>query len=371
LGHNGCAVYIARLDIKALHDTISHAAVRMALVDAAARAGERNVVIASHVLRVVDKLLASFSFGSDVVVGARKILEERDPDGKVAWPADELKAFYRDPLTARMGLPQGSPVSDVLANLVLDGVDRAVLGDHADPDLLYLRYLDDVFIASPDRSECEAALERVTGALHKLGLIPHPPKAFDLPDAKYWAAKSVAPFPWAPTGQGLEWVGYLGYEIKFDGEIRIRKDTIRRHKDRLRETVARHQVEFDDQFAASAGDALSWFVTHAAGSVARLERALVRACVRPASRCWVNCFPLAVFGGKDLEEQARDLDRFRRVLLSRYRRHVEKQGRQVGVRLGKARGLRDHYRLSYHFNLLARFARPASVGSVPGALGQT
>ena len=371
LRHDSCVVHVARLDVKALHDTISHAVVRTALVDAAARAVERNVVIAPNVLRVVDKLLASFSFGPDVVVGARKILEERDPDGRVAWPADELKAFHRDPLTARMGLPQGSPVSDVLANLVLDGVDRPVLGDHADPDLLYLRHLDDIFIASTDESECQAALARVTAALHKLGLVPHPPKECGLSDAGYWSAKSVAPLPWAPRGTGREWVGYLGYEIKFDGEVRIRKDTIRRHKDRLRQTVASHEVEFDDQFAASGSDAVSWFVTHAAGSVAGLERALVRACVRPAARCWVNCFPLAGLGGEALAEQARDLDRFRRVLLSRYRRHVEEQGRQLGVPLGKVRSLRDHYRLSYHFNLLARFARRASVGSVPGALGQT
>ena len=167
-------------------------------------------------------------------------------------------------------------------------------------------------------------------ALRKLRLIPHPPKTFDVSDAAYWQAKSIAPTPWAPRGEGREWFGSLGYEIKFDGEVRIRRETIQRHKDHLRKMAARREAEFDERLAACGSGAARFFVTHAAGSVAGLERALVRACVRPAARCWVNCFPLAVFGGKDLEEQARALDRFRRVLLSRYRRHVEEQGRQLG-----------------------------------------
>ena len=71
---------------------------------------------------------------------------------------------------------------------------------------------------------------------------------------------------------------------------------------------------------------------------------------------WIRNFPLAALGGAALAEQAKNLDKFRRLLLSGYRLHVEGRGRQLGVTMGDVRGVRDHYRKSYYFNLVARFA---------------
>jgi hypothetical protein len=355
--HEEKVLWAAKLDVQRLHDTISHAAVRRALAQAVARAARRGVVIDWRVLRLIETLLASYSFGADVVTAASKILRGKDPHGTVSWPLEALKEFHPDPLTAGIGLAQGSPFSDILANLLLDVVDRAVLGDGLDRDLFYVRWMDDLVVVHTSRAACEAAVKRAMEALHKLELIPHEPKTFDPSDVAYWRAKSIGPTPWAPRGKGREWFGVLGYEIKFDGEVRIRRETLQRHKSRLRRMVDRRQNEFDGRLTALGGGAATWFVREAARGVARLERDLAGACMlrRP---CWIRCFPLAALGGEALARQARDLDRFRRLLLSRYRRHVKEQ---MGVAIGDVRRIRDHYRRSYYFNLVARFAARAAV----------
>jgi len=363
LQHSSRPLWVGRVDVQALHDSISHAAVRGALEAAATRAARRGEAIDGRDLRMVETLLASYSFGADVVVGARNILAARDPVGKVPWPLDELKAFHRNPLKARMGLPQGSPLSDVLANLVLDAVDRAVHGDGADSNLFCARYLDDLLIVHTRRKKCEAALKRAMDALRLLKLVPHQPRTYGVSKTAYWRAKSLAPLPWAPAGQGREWVGFLGYEVRFDGEVRIRKDTIERHKARMRKIVLRHGNDFDTQLRAQGSRGRKWFPSHAPQSVATVERELIRACIR-RGRCWTGAFPLAAFGGEALKKQARDLDRYRRLLVARYRQHVEQQGQRLGLSLCRMRGTRDHYRRSYYFALVARFAPQVAVAPI-------
>jgi hypothetical protein len=324
----------------------------------------RGTEIDVRVLGMVETLLASYAFGPDVWVGARDLLRARDPEGRLAWPVRDLKQFHADPVAARMGVPQGSPFSDLLANLVLDVVDRAVVGDGTDGNLFYARFLDDIVILHTAPGACEAALARAMKALRQLKLVPHQPHAFGVSDTKYWGAKSLAPFPWAPVGEGREWIGFLGYEILFDGEVRIRRETIERHKERLRKIATSCQDAVDAQLFGQGARARRWFVSHAAQSLTKLELELASACVR-RGHCWTGAFPLAAYGGKALEKQAKNLDRYRRLLLSRYRKHVEEHGRRLGLALGKVRGLRNYYRNSYHWNLVGRYAVIAAVPTVP------
>jgi hypothetical protein len=346
-----------------LFDTISHSAVRSAIAKTVARVGRKGVVIDSRVLRLIETLLASYRCGADVVTGASNTLKAKDPAGTVSWPLEALKQFHRNPLTAGIGLPQGSPFSDILANLLLHVVDCAVVGDGLDQDLFYVRWLDDLVIVHTDKVACEAALGRAMEALHELKLVPHEPRVFARNDVAYWRAKSIAPTPWAPRGRGREWFGILGYEVRFDGEVRIRTETLQRHKARLEKMVKRRLEEFDGRLAELGAGAAIWFAEYAARSVGRLDRDLARPC-RVRRPCWTRNFPLAAFGGDALAEQAKNLDRFRRLLLSGYRRHVEEEGRQLGVAMGDVCGVRDRYRSSYYFALVARFAPQVAVAPI-------
>ncbi|WP_419788199.1 CRISPR-associated endonuclease Cas1 [Pseudodesulfovibrio sp.] len=70
------------------------------------------------------------------------------------------------------GLPQGSSVSPLLANLYLDEFDEELLG----ADFRLVRYADDFVVLCRDMDAAKAAWNKSAQALHKLGLSLHPDK---------------------------------------------------------------------------------------------------------------------------------------------------------------------------------------------------
>lgn len=68
--------------------------------------------------------------------------------------------------TAGSGLPQGCPLSPLLANLVLAEADEAMQLAGFQP----VRYVDDIAVATRDRQEAETALLMLSRALRELGL---------------------------------------------------------------------------------------------------------------------------------------------------------------------------------------------------------
>jgi hypothetical protein len=43
----------------------------------------------------------------------------------------------------------------------------------------------------------------------------------------YWDEKTKAPFRWGPgEGNAADWIGFVGYEVRSNGEIRLRKSTL-------------------------------------------------------------------------------------------------------------------------------------------------
>lgn len=65
------------------------------------------------------------------------------------------------------GIPQGAPLSPLLANLYLDTLDRRM---QAMPGTCWVRYADDFVLLTGSRREARAALRAVEGALAELGL---------------------------------------------------------------------------------------------------------------------------------------------------------------------------------------------------------
>lgn len=73
---------------------------------------------------------------------------------------------------AGRGLPQGSPVSPVLANLYLDGLDEAF----DERSLRLIRYADDFVVLARTAADAEAARDKASRLLKKEGLELHPDK---------------------------------------------------------------------------------------------------------------------------------------------------------------------------------------------------
>lgn len=77
-----------------------------------------------------------------------------------------LEAERRDGVKRTQGLPQGAPLSPILANLMLDHLDRVLADCGGHP----VRFADDLVILCKDRGVAEAALELTANVLADSGL---------------------------------------------------------------------------------------------------------------------------------------------------------------------------------------------------------
>lgn len=220
-------LWVAEQDIRGFYDCVHHDVARSALAEAAARAAARGVEIDRRAVAVVEAYLASYSFPTVARPEGMRWLAERGRKGEIRWPEEDLRGFWARPEEERIGVPQGGAISCLIANLILDRADRAVLaGAPADGSLLYLRYVDDMICMSPEKAGCEEALSRYAGALAELRLPVHPAKAVSY-GREFWSeAKSKSPYLWTGAEGGVPWVSFVGYQMRHDGLLRVRRGSI-------------------------------------------------------------------------------------------------------------------------------------------------
>ncbi len=201
--HEGEELFVAECDIRKFFDNIRHDVILKALDRYAAELG--NLDPAAR--EVVSAYLRCYRFG--------------EADG------------------VSHGIPQGGSLSPVLANMVMAQADEAVLR-HSSEKMFYARYCDDMVIAATDESLCRRAMDAYFAALDQLHLPPHPIADFTY-GTDYFDAKSKGPFRWCAAEKGARgcapWVSFLGNQVRFDGDVRVRKDTVRKHVLKIKEEV--------------------------------------------------------------------------------------------------------------------------------------
>ena len=301
--HANGEMFVAECDIKRFFDNISHDVVR--------RCWER-VDFDPLARKVLEAYLAIYAANIDVT----------GEDGGLGTARHT---------NTRRGLPQGGSFSTVLANLVLHEADEAVLRIQCG-NLFYARYCDDVVIAHSDESVCRAALEAYKAALSGLELPIHPVETFvyrpaDGKATDYYTIKSKGPFRWGEPKIGeancAPWVSFLGSQVCYDGETRIRKESIEKHIRALgRETS---KAVFALQKCKAAGllenpmppadvNVLrEWFAKFRNRLIAK-GVGYVTAKVNDCNMCWVGAFT-RVTDCADTQMQMRRLDRVREGML--------------------------------------------------------
>ena len=117
--------------------------------------------------------------------------------------------------TPEEGIPQGSTVGPLLANVYLHPLDKAM----ASPGWESTRYADDLVIQCRNEGEARAALRRLRAEMAKLGLTLHPDKT------RVVNARE----------QGFDFLGF-----RFEGRsVRPRDKSLVSFKDRVRELTRR------------------------------------------------------------------------------------------------------------------------------------
>ena len=278
---------------------------------------------------------------------------------------DAYLAAYSCSESERRGLPQGGSFSTVLANLVLAAADEAVQ-ETDDGRLFYARFCDDVVFIHPDEAMCRRAMEAYVDAVERLDLQIHPVQPFTYKPADgtathYYSLKSKGPFRWGEARAGEEngapWVSFLGSQIRYDGETRIRKESIDKHIRSLgRETAQAVRAlqggkEPGGKRKGRPANLAAWFARFRNRLIAK-GVGYVTAKVEDCEMCWAGAFP-NVTRCADTQMQMRRLDRVREGMLS-------KVWRMVAGPCGRKRRRFKGRPFSY-FGFLGKAVRPTNM----------
>jgi hypothetical protein len=333
--HAGTDLFVAEVDIQAFFDCVPHS-LALRVLDQAPLADQidpRARATLAHFLGIYDRPSLR---GREPELRASHRLS---PEATFPWPAERLADFYGDLASVRIGLPQGTAISTVLANLVLHEADQASLAAlHASDtgEAAFFRYCDDAIWVGVNAASVAEAQRAFQETLLRLRLPMHPPEAA-APDAAFFHQKSKLPYRWSERG-GVgfsRWIAFLGYQIDAAGQLRIRKDSLTRLRRRMAE-----EVEEVVELARRPGLRLSLpgIFRRTAGRLLALSTGRLnwRLCYQdPAAPCWSKAFRLAGAKGP-VRRQLRGLDH-------QMHRQMEHLFRQL-LRLAKTNEERDDLR---------------------------
>ena len=224
LSRGSAPLHVGECDIRSFFDVLSHGIIEDSLRLIAERMAAAGIGIDPRVLDLVRAYLASYSFPKSVL----PVL----PLAKEKWPLEALQEFYMSPLDEPLGIPQGGALSNILINIVMDRADRAVESyrQECGRPIYYRRYCDDSLIIALESETCAKAFEVYLEVLCSLRLPIHapvtPPPYLDKGKKQFWDAKSRAPYVWGANA--FPWVGFLGFQFRYDGLARLRPGTVKK-----------------------------------------------------------------------------------------------------------------------------------------------
>jgi hypothetical protein len=259
-------------------------------------------------------------------------------------------------------------LSGLIANIVLNEADLELKKSSA----FYGRFCDDMLILHPDKEECEKAKRLYMDSLEKLKLVPHKfcadkelIKERDKPEKKlppttiqsFWDNKSKGPYKWSSIENGgFPWIGFVGYELHYQGHIRVRKSSLRKELSKQKKVVSkiREAINTDRRksWRTACESAIHTLVGMSVGKVQLNNFATMK-----NEFCWSDGFrelTKNIYSVKQIKE----LDRNRNRLYYKLEKEIEKREKEekTGIaKPSKKRQLIDFNKpFSYYYQVLER-----------------
>lgn len=262
--HNSENIYVADCDIKKFYDTIPHSTV-IECFDRILDKTRLNTEGKAQVMKVIKAYLSSYNFYTNVLTVAdstpqlfhkvRRRLHDHDNKNTyhIGW-VDEIMKLNEQEQRQR-GVPQGGALSLLVANVVLNDVDQVIVSQQ-DKDCLFVRYCDDMILMHTDCERCSELMAAYTESLSRHGLYYHDfdrvsdaksPKNPNVTTDHFWKIKSHHTFLWGDgEGDSNRYIGFLGYEMRRTGKMRLRRSNMLRFKEktnRLFYALRRYQMD--------------------------------------------------------------------------------------------------------------------------------
>lgn len=352
-------IFVAECDMKKFFDTVNHR-VLLKCFRSLLRRLPSGTVCDPRAVRLVRSYLNSYDFPRHVEVlnGCDSFFSRhRMQTGSFPWLRDAIAKSYRFFPRHDVGIPQGGALSGFLANVVLSEVDwviEAQIGDEA----LYVRYCDDMVLLSRSREQCERLLKLYEATLQRLHLFPHRPGTGQY-GAEFWKLKTKSTYEWSATG--VPWIGFVGYEINREGQIRARKRSIKKELEKQRglvRTFRQMSKKVNDpvETRRMANSIIDRLVGMAVGKFEIWNSQVYR-----PSMCWTSGFRL-LNDNKWTRAQAKALDRGRMESIGKIKGFVrqlpkDKDSVVENKRTKKAGGRKIEFYgkpFSYYYQLVER-----------------
>lgn len=259
------------------------------------------------------------------------------------WVDRELLGITeRGIMRARIGVPQGGALSGLIANMVLNMVDWQVVSRMTGNDL-YLRYCDDMIILSTSKKRCKDLFYVYYNGAKRLRLVPHAPeKELKFGTADFWKGKSMDVYPWEMgRPDAAEWIGFVGYEMRRDGMLRIRKKSFRKELEKQKKVVFEKTLDkIKDKERVSdellIGTLERKLISMSVGKIAVWNAPFIK-----SEMCWSAGFKELEMNPV-LERQLREMDRHRWMMLGAARRRLESWGKgNEGVKRNDLKDLKE------------------------------
>jgi hypothetical protein len=239
---NQIQAYIAECDIQGFYDTIDHEII-LSCYDAAVLElkEKQGIDIDDRAKQAIIAYLESYTYNNYGRPEALFILKKNSALTKVKDRDETLDDFLYPGI--KYGVPQGGALSVFFANLILHKADLAVMEilEAQGSDAVYVRYCDDMVIATLDEGITDRAFEAYIDEIDKLKLKHHYPEPIvaysGTKKRDFWNTKTKKTYLWgnkANVPSAMPWLGFVGYHLRYDGMVRIRPSSIQKELEKQR-----------------------------------------------------------------------------------------------------------------------------------------
>lgn len=359
------SINVSECDMKKFFDTVNHSIIKRTFNQFLKRKFfhdfDRKEL--ENAKRILFDYLESYTFNKNVLPLNKDQTyfdQYRIKHGKFGWVEEELLKynFYKRLTTAKIGIPQGGALSGFIANLVLHDIDVKVLS-HQDGNLLYVRFCDDMMILHPDESKCKSAFEEYLDGLKSKKLVAHihvnPPF---LDKKNFWNEKSKKCYQWNSNGSGSPWIGFVGYEVHFEGHLRVRKNSLQKEMKKQFKVVGDLKNILNNPLCRSPNRTIYESIANrligmSVGRVSLWNYKLIK-----SEMCWVSGFKL-LNDNKYSRIQLRRLDNSRNKLLRAFKAKIDRMeqkdlGEDYKVNSRSVQRIFYGYPFSYYYHVISK-----------------
>lgn len=327
---NGKRLYVSECDLQKFYDTVSHSVVRKCYYGLLKNVSRKSPKLTFNKINLVfEAYLKCYSFprnvyrkNTDSVFWEENKIDINKRCFKWVNPKSLTKSG-RGLMNLKVGVPQGGALSGLIANMVLNSVDWKVKKHMLESDL-YLRYCDDMIIMSTNKARCGRLFMTYFDGAKELKLVPHEPeKDLKFRHKDFWKGKSKKCYLWEMKQlDAAEWIGFVGYEMRRDGMLRIRKKSFRKELDKQTSVVFEKtlkKINGKERVSDKSilGTLEKKLISMSVGKVSVWNAPFIE-----SEMCWSAGFKELEMNPV-LKKQLRELDRHRGVMLAAAKRYLK------------------------------------------------